>query len=307
MGCKDNPFDVDISNIKLKPTKIDRFEASFYNASKPEEITALREKYPFFFNSSMTTTDLMDKVENEDELRLFLSVSKKFKTLTTYEKEITELFRHVKYYYPRFVPPRVFSYVSNLDYPYQVVYADSLIFIALDFFLGNPSPFYRNFPSYISATFAPRYLTRQVAYSMVEKLIPEVRLNTLLDGMIYEGKKILLLQAFMPEAPLPVLMQYSDQQWDWCERNEKQIWSYFVSKEIFYQPYYQEAHRFLKEAPFSKFYLDIDRASPGRVGTWLGYKILKSYIDENPKVSLIQVIEQIDSGWLFRKSAYKPS
>jgi uncharacterized protein YjaZ len=62
--------------------------------------------------------------------------------------------------------------------------------------------------------------------------------------------------------------------------------------------------RFLDDAPFSKFYLDIDNDSPGRVGQFVGYFIVKSFMKKN-KVSLQEMIK-MDNDDLFKKSKYKP-
>jgi hypothetical protein len=31
-------------------------------------------------------------------------------------------------------------------------------------------------------------------------------------------------------------------------------------------------------APFSKFYLEIDNDSPGRIGAWIGWQMVRSYM-----------------------------
>jgi uncharacterized protein YjaZ len=63
-------------------------------------------------------------------------------------------------------------------------------------------------------------------------------------------------------------------------------------------------NRFINLAPFSKFYLEIDNESPGRVGTWIGWQIVRSFMLNN-KVSLQQMLK-MDEKELFDKSKYKP-
>lgn len=285
---------------------ITRFEQEFYKVSDTAELRDIRLRRPFFFNQTMTDDFLMGKLQDKKEQRLFHRVSQTYPSLEGYRKPLKDLFRHVKYYYPKFSPPRVFSYISTLDYPYDVVYADSLMFISLDFFLGKDVVFYQGFPKYISHTFEEKYLMRQVTESMVRKMIVKGKEHTFLDGMIYEGKKILLLHALMPHLSEDILMKYDPNELQWCEKNEKKIWTYFVTQEIFYKSYKKEAHRFLKEGPFSKFYLDIDRTSPGRVGVWIGYKVLRSFMEQNPEVPLMDLIDHMDGQEIFRKSGYKP-
>jgi uncharacterized protein YjaZ len=60
----------------------------------------------------------------------------------------------------------------------------------------------------------------------------------------------------------------------------------------------------MAEAPFSKFYIDIDKESPGRIGVWLGWQIVRSYMNNN-EVTLQQLL-QTNAEEIFNKSKYKP-
>ena len=62
--------------------------------------------------------------------------------------------------------------------------------------------------------------------------------------------------------------------------------------------------RFISPAPFSKFYLEIDNESPGRVGAWIGWQIVRSYMKNN-EVSLPQLLHT-SAKEIFEKSKYKP-
>jgi uncharacterized protein YjaZ len=64
------------------------------------------------------------------------------------------------------------------------------------------------------------------------------------------------------------------------------------------------ASRFINPAPFSKFYLEIDNESPGRVGAWVGWQIVRAFM-ENNKVS-IQDLLVADAKTIFEQSHYKP-
>ena len=59
------------------------------------------------------------------------------------------------------------------------------------------------------------------------------------------------------------------------------MWRYFIENEIFYSDDPKLIPRFINPAPFSKFYLEIDNESPGRVGAWIGWQIVRSYMKNN--------------------------
>ena len=79
---------------------------------------------------------------------------------------------------------------------------------------------------------------------------------------------------------------------------------YFIERKLLFSTETKLQKRFLENAPFSKFYLEDDRQSPGRIGVWLGWQIVKSFMQNND-VSL-QKLLTIDSEDLFKKSSYKP-
>ena len=63
---------------------------------------------------------------------------------------------------------------------------------------------------------------------------------------------------------------------------------------------------FIKPAPFTKFYLEIDNQTPGRVGQWLGRQIVRSYMENNDDVTLEQLLA-MDAKTIFEISKYKPN
>ena len=62
--------------------------------------------------------------------------------------------------------------------------------------------------------------------------------------------------------------------------------------------------RFIKPASFSKFYFEIDNETPGRVGAWVGWQIVRAFM-ENNKVS-VQDLLVADAKTIFEQSHYKP-
>jgi hypothetical protein len=59
----------------------------------------------------------------------------------------------------------------------------------------------------------------------------------------------------------------------------------------------------MNDAPFTA---TISQESPGRLGTWVGWQIIKSYMDENTDVSLQQLMKTTDYQLILNKSGYQP-
>ena len=57
-------------------------------------------------------------------------------------------------------------------------------------------------------------------------------------------------------------------------------------------------------APFSKFELELDNESPGKIGRYMGWQIVKAFMDNN-KITLQEMLT-IPEEELFKRSGYKP-
>ena len=108
----------------------------------------------------------------------------------------------------------------------------------------------------------------------------------------------------LPETSDADKIGYTPEQIAWCEENQEYMWRYFVEGNLLYDSDSKLGNRFINRAPFSKFYLEIDNESPGRIGTWVGWQIVRSFIKNND-VSVEQFL-QMDAVEIFNKSKYKP-
>ena len=82
------------------------------------------------------------------------------------------------------------------------------------------------------------------------------------------------------------------------------IYNYFVENDLLFSDDNRLDERFLAKAPFSKFYREQDNLSPGKIGVWLGWQIVQSYLKHND-VSLQEFLKK-DETELFNQSKYKP-
>jgi uncharacterized protein YjaZ len=122
--------------------------------------------------------------------------------------------------------------------------------------------------------------------------------------MIYYGKQLYLKDILLPDYSDAEKIGYTPAQDQWCKENESYIWRYFIDENLLYDSDSRLPNRFINIAPFSKFYLEIDNDSPGRVGQWIGWQIVRSFMKNN-EVSLNDMLK-LDSKELFEKSKYKP-
>ena len=99
-------------------------------------------------------------------------------------------------------------------------------------------------------------------------------------------------------------MGYSPEQLKWAEDNEASIWTYFVEKELLYSTDTKLNNRFINPAPFSKFYLELDNESPGRIGAYMGWQIVRAFAENSGEG--LEGIMRKSPVELFKESKYKP-
>ena len=304
-ACQDeftNESDVESISVSIS---FDRFDLKFYD-QPPEVIPELKKKYPFLFPKQFSDSVWINRQKDSLQLLLQSEVNKTFKNIELFERDVNHLFKHIKYLFPFAKIPRVITLTNNVDYQIKTVYSDSLLLISLDTFLGSENHLYDGIPSYIRKELDPKYITVQIADKFGAFIIPPVEDRTFLARMIYEGKKLYLHDLLLPHVPVEDRIVYTKEEFNWALENEKYVWQYFIEKQVLYQTQLEWVQRFIEPAPFSKFYLQLDNETPGRIGSWLGWQIVNSYMTQFPETPLNELLK-ISSQKLFNLSKYKPN
>ena len=143
-----------------------------------------------------------------------------------------------------------------------------------------------------------------LAKAYAERYIYQSQRKTLLDDMIYFGKRLCFADKMMPFAEDNYKIAYTKEQFEFAKLNEEQIWKHLIENEYLYNTDSSLPARFIADAPFTKFYLQLDRESPGRLGRYVGWQIVKSYMKNND-ASLMDMLK-MDAEEIFKRSNYKP-
>ena len=303
-ACQDeftNESDIESISVSIS---FDRFDLKFYNQPS-EVIPELKNKYPFLFPKQFSDSVWISRQKDSLQLLLQSEVNKTFKDIELFERDVDHLFKHIKYFFPFAKTPRVITLTNNVDYQIKTVYSDSLLLISLDTFLGSENHLYDGIPTYIRKELDPKYITVQIADKFGAFIIPPVEDRTFLARMIYEGKKLYLNDLLLPHVPIEDRIVYTKEEFNWALENEKYVWQYFIEKQVLYQTQLEWVQRFIEPAPFSKFYLQLDNETPGRIGSWLGWQIVNSYMIQFPETPLDELLK-ISPQKLFNLSKYKP-
>ena len=240
---------------------------------------------------------------------LYDTVQVVFTDMKGIEKDFEAAFKFYKYYFPQQpLSGEVVTYISEYTIG-GFLYGDNSIGVGLDFYLGENYPYQQynpsnpNFSAYLTRTFNKDHLVMKSMKLLVQDLLGGSNGNNLLDYMVHNGKELYLLSQLLPHAPDSVILEYSQPQVDWVNENEANIWAYLISENILYSTELGKYRKYIEYSPNSPGMPD---EAPGRTANWLGWQIVKAYMERNPGTSLQQLIELKDAQAIMDGSRYKP-
>jgi len=281
--------------------KIARFDREFASSGE-EGLPGLRKMYPYLFPAPDSVW--IAKMNDSLQIELFQEVGNAFRSFEDEEEGLVQLFKHIKYYFPEYTVPKVITVTNDVDYNNRIILTDSLLFISLDNYLGPEHKSYGGFQRYIAHTLDRNYLVSDVASSFAKQVVPRPRERTFLARMIYFGKELYLKDVLMPNVDDRKKIGYSQEDLDWAFANEEPMWRNFIENEYLYSTDNKLNQRFLEPAPFSKFGLELDNESPGKLGRFVGWQIVRAFM-ENNDVDVKQLMT-MPAEEIFKKSNYKP-
>ena len=307
---KEKSWEVDVKeqNVQLN---IHDISQDFFNDSIP--LATLRKDYPFFFDAKTADDVWESQRRNKEELSIYGRSRKVFGDFKNLNQSLTPMFQRYQFYFPEYKIPTVYTYSSglqNIDYPVMYSQQSGMMFIAMDAYLGSKNKLYDSIrvDRYLRTNLEIDRLPSQAVDAIANDIVTFSPRNQLfVDKIIYEGKKLILQDALLTDTPDEYKMGYTPDQIEWCIANEGQIWNFFVEQNYIFSSDASLDKRFLVTAPFSKFNNEIEQESPGKIGAWLGWQIIRQYMKENPKIELKALLEDMDGQKIFKDSKYKPT
>ena len=285
-------------------------EDSIYNFEDFEDFDSFTNNNPliseYFFeinNSVNKKEELFSLINNIYFDSLYYEVKNTFQSFDLKKKEFENSFARLKTHLPQVSIPQITTIVSG--FYNDVVLSDNNIIIGLDYFLNEESKFKpQDIPGFILKRYNPGNLvpiTMSVYCSQFNKINPLD--NTMISEMLNFGKLYYLLQAIMPCEEPHKLIGYSLEEWDIVNQNEETIYGVFVDRKLFFETNHLTKNKYLSERPKT---FEISPSCPGRIGAWLGWRIVESYMQNNPNVSIKELLENTNNKDIFFQSLYKP-
>ncbi len=322
-GCSSNRLkDVDVSGVAIQPVKILRLEEDIFSTQPDSSQSASKKmiaKYGNFYGDFIF--NIINRGEERDSvykaLKLFVT-DPDMKTvhgmvaqiypqaeIKKLEDEFTQSFKYFKYHFPQTeIPKQYVSFISGFNY--NITTMDSCLGISLDMYMGADNKYYQmlQWPRYKARCMSKEYLVTDAMRGWILHCFDKNETqNNLLNHMIFYGKIYYALDAVLPDVEDSVKIGYSVVQMDYCLQYKKNLWAHFLEKDRLFKNDLKELAPYVSEGPFTSA---ISKQCPPRIAMYIGWQIVRAYMNKNTDVTLQQLMDEKDSQKILTKSKYKP-
>ncbi len=328
-GCgEDKPLqDIELAGESKKlEIKIKRFDNDLFNAdfSNPQAACQLLyHNYGSFFcnfveadlmlascHSDSLGKLLLPFVKDNDILETRKEIQKIFNAekMQAYSNQLEDAMRRWNHFFPDSLVPCIVFYQSAWNN--NIAPVDSSLGIALDCYLGEKNVLTQKlhpemFPNYKKANMDENFLVADAAKGWIaRKARAYYTPKDFLSELIFYGKLMYLAEALVPEQSDFQMLSWSQEELQWAEKHEWDIWKQMANEEVMFQTKPFEINKWFADAPFTSV-ASIPNDSPPQLGVWLGWKIVRQYMEANPAITLQQLLAEQDNQKVL--AAFKPT
>lgn len=315
--------ELDTSQVTIDYKGI-RFDQEFVNLDVGNlypALDSLGRKYPDFtglFLKQIAALGNMGTQEFDLAIRQFLTqkdykalwdtVALHFPNTANLDAELKKTLTNIKYFYPEEGLGTLYYFVSGLN-RYSAITIDSAVGVGLDMYLGATFPHYKTLRmpinDYELHKRDPYRIPIDVAQAIFEAKFPyQFEGKNLLDMMLYKGKELYFVEQVCRTKKDYEIVGFKPEQKAWCVENEKEIYYYFANRKLLYSTTWQDIMPYINDGPNTS---GMGPESPGNIGSWLGWQIVRRYMNENPKTSLQELMtNKLPAQQFLRAAKYKP-
>ena len=318
----------DVSHIEVE-VKLINFDSLVREAvmADTSELEMIFEKYPDFSNlyfevvleiwkQNEPLDSLYTRMRQFFESDFYRDISDTIQTaipdFNSIREDFNQAFSYYQYYFPyRNIPP-VYFFVSEFAYG-NLIFAHSDgrdgLGVGLDMFLHGYfdytvlSYFNTTFSGYNVRTFNTEHLAKKSFDAIWDDMLGPPPRGRMIDLMLYYGKKHHLNRLVLPHKPDSIIFEYTPTQLQWVEDNEAQVYNHLIENDLLYTTDMINYARLVNPSPHSP---GMPPEAPGRVVNWLGYKMIRAWVRNNPDKSLDDLLSITDGHEFLMQSRYRP-
>lgn len=235
----------------------------------------------------------------------YSEVKKTLGSLDETEKALGTVNHVMAQSFPNASPQKFYGIVS--PYRQQIILADSATYIVLNHYLGQDNEIYEGMPAYMKALKEKSRIPIDVAEALLRNAYP-YRPNagaTTLTRMIYEGAIAHAVAQAVPSIGITEYNAWGKPEDDFAVKNETELWRTLIVNDLLYSTDPTVGDRLVADAPSSGV---ISGEVPAKIGRYIGYKIVDSYLSNHKDAKLEQLLqpEFYNNSSVLIESGYAP-
>jgi hypothetical protein len=143
----------------------------------------------------------------------------------------------------------------------------------------------QQFYGWIKEGMQPQYATSDALLIWLSTNVLKATDENLASEMIRWGKLLAILELISPEVQMHNHLRYTNADFQWALKAERGFWEYLVDQQFLFKTDQELNMNLLNEGPYT---IGLPQESPDRMGRFLGYRIVKQYIEANqPSISTL--------------------
>ncbi|MDA9663600.1 DUF2268 domain-containing putative Zn-dependent protease [bacterium] len=308
-------FNSQLIDIGINSTRIDQDFSSIDADNYEDKINQIEYDIPGFIDYYLTNhigMSRMTDTQKKDNILLFTSsldvikiqeqLDLKFTDTDYLSLEIENFFQRYLYFFPEKSHAKKIVFINSFG-SYGIDLFNNNLIIGLDFYLGNTNPMFNTFYDYLKVRCDDRFLVSDaMEFYLSNQFLKDYQYSNFQEELIFKGKIMYLLSEFLIDTDISCILRYSIDQFDWCIDHERNIWNEVIKMNIMYSSKNSEYRSFFNDAPFTK---GMPTESPSRIGYFVGYQIIKKYMNYS-NVTLSELMNNTNTQEILLKSKYNP-
>lgn len=271
-------------------------------------IIKLENDFPILFQDTSLLKDItIDKNFNI----IFDSVYVHFKDMSQLFNIINGGFCILEGFFPELNPKIITMIDDDIVYtsspPFNPIFyspENNVIAIQLQWFLGKNHVFYTNrnqpIPEYLTERYHQNFISSMLFHTLgTYYSAKNNKSNELLVAMINEAKPYFFTELMLPELNDSLIFGATKFDIDFFNQNSESVWKYILENQLLFSSESNLKQQFIMPAKKTQI------ETPGRLGVWIGWQILRSYYNNND-VSLQEILKETNYLKILNKSNYKP-
>ena len=212
------------------------------------------------------------------------------------QEQLNDLAAFHKYYFPQDSLGIQKAYTYFSDFSSDRGLGDGFVALPLDMTMGEgfaPYSFVK-IPMYQQRTLTDAHLVSKAAMALATVYVEDsvkAPSSIMINRMLHEAKKYYLADLLLPTVPDTLMFGFSAYQMEYCKNGERALYEHLAEAEMFYSSKEIDYLRYINQGPFNP-----SLNMPGNSGTWLGYRIILSYVNYHRETlkSVIKDTQELD-------------